>query len=111
MDTLKEIMSLIDTHYRFDKKTYETLQAESGTADQFIFGLNHSVVHMMKSSGKIAGIVENYQHKTFPISEETKEECKDLAKKQVINALKFASHVGFEAEELIQKIQEHYRGR
>lgn len=116
MSTLEEIMKLIDKHYQFNSSTYENLRNVEHAWEtpkhyenyQFIFGIEHSLMHMMKTEGKLAILVEKFHHVSFDIEEVSQEEIKVLAVKQVVNALKLASHLGISSEEILLVIQKQY---
>jgi hypothetical protein len=116
MSDLKEIIELIDKHYQFNSRTYENLANVEHIWEtqkhyenyQFIFGIEHSLMHMMKTEGKLATLVEKFHHQSFDIDIVLPEELNELAIKQVVNALKLASHMGLSAEDIIVGIKKQY---
>ena len=116
MEKLKEIMQLIDEHYQFSGEKYENLANVQGLWEtkkhfenyQFVFGIEHSLMHMMKTEGKLATLVESFHYTSFDIEIISQTEIQELVVKQVVNALKLASHVGMSAEDIVLGIQKQY---
>jgi hypothetical protein len=113
MSDLKELMQLINEYYQFNSSTHENLKNVEHVGEtpkhyenyQFIFGIEHSLMHMMKTEGKLATLVEKFHHASFDIEEVPQEEIQELVVKQVVNALKLASHMGLSAENIIADIK------
>ena len=101
MQTLQTLSEQIATVWKCDSGRYPEL---AGVTDQERknFLIKHSILHITKTAGKLAVVCENFDH-TRELKEESVEECKILATKMFINALKLAEEVGVSPDELLQR--------
>lgn len=106
---LRELQEIIRTGYVFDEKTYPELKGLTFDQDVIIgFGIRHSLHHMQKAIGRIAGYVEAQEHGGsadpggFQFLQET-------VKKEFVNVMKLAELVGISAEELSSFVKEKYK--
>jgi hypothetical protein len=100
---IRVLLELVDRGYQFDPKVYPELEV----VDPDKFGVNHSVLHMMKSVGVIAAEAEAFEH-----GKSMNHAALALAtKKMLVNVLKLAAHLGISGDELACYIEETYRGR
>ena len=98
---LQRLVEIIDQNYQFTEANYVALQAG---ADPNVFGIHHSLLHMQKAVGTIAEQLEQHDHdSTLDLPVIT------LAiKKQFVNVLKLAAHVGMTPEDLAKHVYETY---
>jgi hypothetical protein len=96
MDSL--IRYIANTH-KFTAEKYPEL---NGTTNEqaLLFAINHSALHMSKTTGKIAAYCEDRDHG----DQGNLEELKTNTAKQLINTLRLAELLGLDEEELTKRI-------
>ncbi len=98
---LQRLMHTIDRGYQFTPATYHALPAG---ADPHLFGIHHSLLHMNKATGVIAAELERHDHDST-----LDHPALELAvKKEFVNVLKLAAHLGLTAEDLAAHVRETY---
>jgi|SRR3989344_3293169 len=98
--TLQELMDFIGSRYRFSEENYPALAGQSDGQKE-VFAINHSILHMNKSIGVLAGECEAYDHgRVWPKGDVVKE----ATVKMLINSLKLAEEIGMTAEEIFETI-------
>src|SRR4051812_38441753 len=91
------LMAEIAQKYPFSSEKYKRLKPDARPDEILEFGVRHSLLHMTKSLGVIATVLEKTDHsgvlRDSPLREVTV--------KSVINALNLANVLGISAEELV----------
>lgn len=96
---LASLMAYIAEHFPFTQEKYPKL--DFSTPDRArMSGVEHSLVHITKTGGKLATQVERFHH-GGPVSDA---ELEKEAAKAVVNALNLANALGMSAEQLAEMI-------
>ncbi len=92
---LSSLMAFIGERYTFTEEHYPNLDKLSPN-ERHVFAVRHSVLHMMKSAGKLAAEAERADHgggMSFS-------ELKTATTKMLVNVLKLAEELRIPPEEL-----------
>ena len=100
-------MDFIGSRYIFSEKSYPLL-AEKPEVQRMAFAINHSILHMSKSLGKIAAECESYDHGHGRPNEDV---VKEATVKMLINTLKLADELGMTADDLAKAVPELMRSK
>ncbi len=100
MTNLQQIMDFIESKYVFSEENYPSLKGWS-EAQRQAFAITHSVLHMNKSVGRIAGECESYDHGGDGPNNAI---VREATVKMLINTLKLAEELGMTAEDLAKAI-------
>jgi len=100
MSSLQELMAFIGSGYVFSKENYPLLAGKSDI-QKMAFAINHSILHMNKSIGKIAAECESYDHGHSHLNEDI---IKEATVKMLINTLKLADELGMTAKDLFETV-------
>lgn len=103
-DTLDELIALINKGYVFNESVYP-LMGKLSESERLLFSLQHALVHVTKTNGKLSTHIENADHGGVLQTQIMKEE----AIKQVINALVTTSLLGVSATEILSYVQERFK--
>jgi hypothetical protein len=102
--TLSSLMKFIAGKYKFNGDEYSDSDFDNLTYyQQRVFMVNHSVLHMNKSLGRIAGEVEGADHGVVMDNELLRE----ATVKMIINSLRLAEAVGLTPED-VRRLVPHY---
>ena len=101
MDNLQLLMDHIATVWKCDAERYPALGVMNG-GQRRNFLVKHSLLHIGRTTGKIAAVCEDFDHnnKSEP-SEETNLQVATI--KLFINVLKLAEEIGLSAEDLLSQ--------
>lgn len=108
IETIDELLSYIKVHWHCDETKYPLMQQMSDE-QKLMFVINHLVLHMSKSVGKIAAECENFDHGN-DFYRVNRPELNILAAKMLINVIQFAQTLDMTSESLIaetKKILDH----
>jgi hypothetical protein len=98
---LDALMAHIGDTWVCDAARYPELQGMNEEAHRN-FVVKHSLMHILKTTGKIASCCEDFDH-THTAGPEEGLLLQELAIKLVVNALKLAEEVGLSADDLLQR--------
>jgi hypothetical protein len=101
MNDLKALMELVATTWECDVKRYPELQGKA-LDERRNFLVKHSLMHIAKTSGKLASVCEEFDH-NGGYEPDSEEMLKGYATKLFVNALKLAEEVGLSADDLLQR--------
>jgi hypothetical protein len=104
MHTLQELIDHIGKTWVCDAARYPELAGMS-EVDRLNFIIKHQVLHLSKTTGKLATLAEAYDHSREGLGEAS-EELRNLATKLFINSLKLAEEVGMSADDLLTRSKE-----
>lgn len=107
--TLQDVMGIIAKKYVFKKENYPNMD-DSSVETVRAFAINHSVLHMQKTLGKIADVCEVYDH-TGKQSLDGLNTVGSATVKMFINTLKLAEEIGISAEQLIAEVDTFFEKR
>ncbi len=107
MQTLQQLMGHIATVWQCDPSRYPELEGMNAEERQN-FLIKHSVLHITKTTGKLATLSEDYDHNQ-KIGDDHSENLKTLATKMFVNSLKLAEEVGMSADDLLHKAPEYIK--
>jgi hypothetical protein len=93
-------MHLVDAGYRFEAAVYP----EVAHSDFEKFGVGHSVLHMMKSVGVIAGEVERFEHG----GSMNRDALVAAVNKMLVNTLKLGAHLGMTGDDMAEYVHTKY---
>ncbi len=102
-------MEFINSKYVFNEENYPNMKGMDA-AQQAMFVLNHSVLHMQKSIGKIAEVCENYDH-SGKINETDGAKVEEATVKMLINTLKLAHELGLNGEGLAERVPKFMKSK
>jgi len=105
MKDLHGLMRHIAAVWVCDPSRYPAL---AGTSEEQRkkFLLNHSILHIDKTKGKVAAILEDFDH-TGRFTPGADAELKELAIKSFVNVLKLAEESGVSAQELLARAPDY----
>jgi len=103
---LASLMPFIAERYVFDSKSYPGFD-DLSPAQQRLFMVNHSVLHMNKSLGRIAGEVEAADHGDLI----KHEELIVATMKMVVNSLRLAEALGLSPDEVAKRVPKVMRSQ
>lgn len=109
-NTLQQLMNLIGSKYLFNKENYPNMD-DSRPETKLMFAINHSSLHMQKSLGKIAEVLEEYDHKGKKVLLGGIAQAQESTVKIFINALKLAEELNLSAEQLFERVEQFYKDR
>ena len=104
MADLQETMDAIASAFVYDETSYPAL-ADRTSEQRQQFALQHSLLHIQKSLGRIAAELETADHG----GKANAFKFKEAAIKQVINVLHLATLLGISAEDLHDVIPSYLR--
>jgi hypothetical protein len=107
METIQQLMELIGSKYVFKEENYPAMKGMTEEQKK-VFALNHSILHMQKSIGKLAEVCEKYDH-TGEYVPGSMDQVSEATVKMVINSLKLAQEIGFNGFELSERVQDFYK--
>lgn len=97
MDNLQEAIDFIAAQFAFDQESYSTLEKSTTEKEKLLFVVNHSLLHMVKSQGRLAAAIEACDHgkelNNFTVHKLTAE--------MFIHTLRLAEGAGMTAQELL----------
>jgi hypothetical protein len=94
------LMAYIASKWTYDAETYPHLEGASAET-VYRFGIYHSVGHLAKTAGSVAGHVDRMDHGQ-PLDKAAL--LADLGK-GIANYLRIAEHIGLSPEELVHAIR------
>jgi hypothetical protein len=100
MDDLKKLMGHIAKVWECGVERYPALR-NMGPNERRNFLVNHSLLHVTKTLGKLAAACEDYDHKGSSASRV--QEAEDAAIRLFVNSLKLAQEAGLTAEDLLTR--------
>jgi hypothetical protein len=101
MNNLDALMQYIAAVWVCDVKRYPELQGKNPD-ERRNFLVKHSLMHVAKTSGKLASVCEDFDH-NGAYEPDSEEMLKGYAVKLFVNALKLAEEVGLSADDLLQR--------
>ncbi len=102
METVQQFIEFIGSKYIFNEENYPVMK-DMPPEQKAMFALNHSVLHMQKSIGKIAEVCESYDH-TGKYTYMNKSQVEEATVKMLVNTLKLAQELGFTGKELAERV-------
>lgn len=97
MKKLQEAMNLIAARFVFNQTSYPKLSQSISEEEKLLFVINHGILHMVKSQGRLAAVVEACDHgkklNDFTLHKLTAE--------MFIHTLRLAEETGMTAQELL----------
>ena len=100
MNDLQDFMDHIARVWKCDAHRYPEL-TKMTLEQRKNFLLKHSLLHINKTTGKIAALCEDFDHNGKLMKEELN--LSDLSIKMFINALNLAKEVGLSAKDLLSR--------
>ena len=100
--TLEDLYAFINERYTFTEEHYPAMKGMDEEQKK-MFAINHGVLHMMKSIGKIAAECEAYDHGDFTPVEQRTELPVALAK-MLVNVLSLAHTLNITPEQLYEMV-------
>ena len=100
--TLEDLDAYINERYTFTEEHYPAMQGMNEQQKK-MFALNHGVLHMMKSLGKIAAECESYDHGDKRTIEQRPELAVALAK-MIVNVLSMAHTLNIAPQQLYEMV-------
>jgi hypothetical protein len=101
---LNELIAFIAERFRFEAPAYPSLAGK--TAEEcLVFGIQHNALHVAKTAGKIASVMESVDHGGSLDAEELRKHVS----RSLINTLRLAELVGLTGEEMVRAVEEKYR--
>lgn len=100
--SFQEVVAYIGNNWHCDETKYPVMEKMSDE-QRLMFVINHLVLHMSKSVGKIAAQCESFDHGN-DIYRVNRDELELLAAKMVINVLQFSHVLGMDGEKIIQAV-------
>ncbi len=101
MKDLRELMNHIASVWICDEERYPALQGMSSDQRKN-FLIKHSLLHISKTSGKIATVCESFDHSGVMLEDDEASLRIDVVK-MFVNVIKLAEEVGLTAEDLQDK--------
>jgi hypothetical protein len=95
---LKSLFELVTMRYVYNVQNYPRLKGKSSLEIKD-FGIKHSLLHIVKGTGRISQVLEDTDHGAILDTEALKAQ----AAKLLVNTLKLAETLGMTADELIHK--------
>lgn len=105
MSQLSRLMKHISATWVCDETRYPQLAAMSA-AERQDFVVKHSLLHLMKTMGKIAAVCEHLDHGE-PYAHKDAAELEASAVKLFVNVLKLADELGLSADDLVRRAPEY----
>lgn len=106
MTDIDRLMALIATHWSFDEMTYPELKGKNETEIN-AFGFHHSALHVAKTAGNIAAVLEQTHHGSVLDTDALKTQTG----KMLINTLMLAHQLGLTGDDLIRFVEEKYHDK
>lgn len=103
---LQVLMDFIGKQYVYDRENYPNMNAVN-REEKRAFALTHSVLHMTKTLGRLAGISEEYDH-TGQLTSADLDAAKKHTIKMFVNVLKLAEELGLSGDSLARGVFEQY---
>ncbi|HEY4493634.1 MAG TPA: hypothetical protein VJB98_03380 [Candidatus Paceibacterota bacterium] len=100
--TFQGIMDIVRESWEFEKEDYPGIAKRRGGTVPEDNQIAHVVLHIAKSLGKTAELFERADHGE-PLDEDA---LKEIAAKQVVNALRLAGLSGMSTADLVRRIHE-----
>lgn len=109
METIQEVMDFIGSRYIFNEENYPNMKGMD-TGQQAMFALNHSVLLMQKSVGKLAEVCESYDH-SGKVNEAGRAQVEEVTVKMLVSTLKLAQELGLNGKELAERVPQFMKSK
>ncbi|PJE64868.1 MAG: hypothetical protein COU90_01220 [Candidatus Ryanbacteria bacterium CG10_big_fil_rev_8_21_14_0_10_43_42] len=103
---IDRIIKFTAKHFVFDEKTYPEL-VNNSNKQRLIFAIRHSVLHLAKTSGKVASISEAVDHG----KEVDMAQLRADISKALIAVLRLAEVIGMSENDIVRTIEEKYNDK
>ena len=108
MCDLQDLMDYIEKRYVFSPENYPRMRTMSAIK-RFVFAVNHSHLHMSKSLGVIAAVLEGHDHANGGVMNVG--DIKIATAKMLINTLKLAQELGMSADDLVALTEQSMKSK